>query len=129
MVPAPEDFPRLFASLWTARDAAALTLLLSEDADLLSLTGRWCEGHKVIQSTLAAEFAGTFRAARLVTGKAKLRPIGPGAAVLHQRFVLSGLCDDLGRDLGRVAALMTAVLIARTGGWLAVSMQFTATET
>ena len=72
---------------------------------------------------------GAFARARLVTGRGKLRPLGPGAAVLHQRFVLSGLIDAEGRDMGRVAALLMAVLVARSDGWKAVTLQFTATET
>lgn len=126
MIPTPEDFPRQFTSLWSARDAAGLAALLTEDADFLSLTGRWCEGRKGIETTLTAEFAGAFARARLVTGKGKFRPLGPGAAVLHQRFVLSGLIGDQGQDMGRIGALMVAVLIAQDAGWQALSLQFSA---
>ncbi len=52
--------------------------------------------------------------------------LGPGAAVLHQRFVLSGLIDEQGNDLGRIGALLFAVLVAKPDGWRAVSLQFTA---
>lgn len=123
----PEDFPRAFASFWGARDAEGLSALLVEDADMLTLSGAVCEGRKEIASALSGEFAGSFARSRLVTGKARLRPIGPGAGVLHQRFVLSGLVDHEGRDMGRIGALMTAVLIATQEGWRAVSLTFAAT--
>jgi len=121
-----EDFPRTFARLWGARDAAGLAALMAEDAGVLSLTGGWAEGRRAIQDLLRDELAGSFSRSRLVTGKTRLRPLGPGAAVLHQRFVLSGLIDAEGNDMGRLAAMLTAVLTARNDGWQAVSLQFSA---
>lgn len=124
----PDDFSRSFAQAWGNRDAATLVSMLAEDADMLTLTGAWVEGHKEIKATIEGEMNGAFARSRLVTGRGKLRPLGAGAAVLHQRFVLSGLVDVEGRDMGRVAALLMAVLVARADGWRAVSLQFTATE-
>jgi uncharacterized protein (TIGR02246 family) len=120
----PDAFAATFASAWTARDAAALARLAAEDADMLTLSGLWCEGRAAIESALAAEFAGTFAKARLVTGRTRLRPLGPGAAVLAQRFVLSGLVDAQDRNLGHLGAVLTAVLVARADGWQAMSLQF-----
>ncbi|MGB3278056.1 MAG: SgcJ/EcaC family oxidoreductase [Pseudorhodobacter sp.] len=129
MIPtSSEEFPRVFARLWGARDAAGLANLMAEDADMLSLTGGWAEGRRAIEALLRDELAGGFSQSRLVTGKTRLRPLGPGAAVLHQRFVLSGLRDETGRDIGRSAAMLIAVLVARVGGWQAISLQFSAVE-
>lgn len=124
----PEDFARVFAALWGARDAEALAALGVEDVDLLTLGGAACEGRREAAAALAGEFAGVFSRSRLVTGKGRLRPLGPGAGVLTQRFVLSGLVDATGRDMGRIGAVLTAVLIATTEGWRAVSLTFTATD-
>lgn len=123
-----EEFPRAFALAWGARDAAILAGLMAEDADFLSLTGGWAEGRRAVEALLAGEFAGAFSQSRLVTGKTKLRALGPGAAVLHQRFVLSGLVDETGRDMGRTGAMLIAVLVARAGGWQATSLQFSAVD-
>jgi len=122
----PDDFTRSFATLWGQRDAAGLAGLAAEDAEMLTLTGVWCENRHAIEAALAAEFAGSFARSRLVTGKTLLRALGPGAAVLHQRFVLSGLNDEAGRDMGRLGAVLTAVLVARSDGWHAVTLHFTA---
>lgn len=124
----PETFARAFAQAWSARDAALLATMLVEDAEVLSLTGGWAEGRKAIEALFAGELAGSFSRSRLVTGKAKLRRLGPGAAVLHQRFVLSGLVGPDGQDMGRVGAILIAVLVAKTDGWQAVSAQFTAVD-
>jgi uncharacterized protein (TIGR02246 family) len=123
-----EDFTRAFAARWSARDAAGLAALLAEDADVLSLTGGWAEGRRAIEALFTAELTGAFSQSRLVTGKTRLRPLGPGASVLHQRFVLSGLVDESGRDVGRVGAMLIAVLVAKAGGWQAVSLQFSAVD-
>jgi uncharacterized protein (TIGR02246 family) len=122
----PDDFTRAFVVLWGQRDAAGLASLCAEDADMLSITGLWCEGRPRIAKVLEAELAGAFAESRLVTGKGRMRPIGPGAAMLSQRFVLSGLVDEQGRDAGRVAAMLSAVLLARAEGWQAATLQFTA---
>jgi hypothetical protein len=126
MIADPEDFSRSFTRFWGVQDVAGLGGLQAEDADVITLTGRWCEGRKAAEATFTGEFAGAFARARLVTGK--LRPLGPGAAILHQRFVLSGLTGADGRDMGRIAALLIAVLLAKSDGWQAVSLQFSATE-
>lgn len=124
----PEDFARAFAAAWIARDPAALAALMTEDADLLSLTGAWVEGRRAITDTFQAELNGIFARARLVTGRAKLRSLGLDRALLHQRFVLSGLRDAQGADMGRIGALLIATLQRDADGWQAVALQFTATE-
>jgi hypothetical protein len=101
---------------------------MTEDADMLSLTGGWAEGRKAIEALFRGELSGGFSQSRLVTGKTRLRPLGPGAAVLQQRFVLSGLVDAAGHDMGRTGAILIAVLVAKSGGWQAMTLQFSAVE-
>lgn len=125
MIEMPEDFTRRFAQHWMARDVAGLVALMSDDAEMLTLTGAWCEGRAEIEAVLTAELQGAFARSRMVTGKKRLRPLGPGAAVLVQRFVLSGLVDADGRDAGRIGAVLSAVLIARRDGWQATMVHFT----
>lgn len=121
----PEHFSRAFSMAWGGRDVQALAAMFSEDADLLTLTGEWAEGRTAIAEVLAGELAGAFARAKLVTGKAKLRPIGPGGAVLMQRFVLSGLRHPDGSDAGRIGTVLNAVILAGREGWQVVSASFT----
>ncbi|MCE6951640.1 SgcJ/EcaC family oxidoreductase [Cereibacter sphaeroides] len=124
----PDEFPRRFAALWGVRDAEALADLVAEDGTMLTLTGLWCEGRKEILAALRAELAGAFARSRLVSGKTDVKPLGPGATLLHQRFVLSGLVDAEGRDAGRIGAILTAVLLVRKAGVEAVTLHFTVIE-
>jgi len=126
MLISPDDFSRSFVQAWGVRDAQALSALCAEDAEMLTITGLWCEGRPRIHEVLQAELDGAFTQSRLVTGKARLRPLGPGAAVLTQRFVLSGIVDEDGRDAGRVGAVLSAVLLARAEGWQASTLHFVA---
>jgi uncharacterized protein (TIGR02246 family) len=126
MLISPDDFSRSFVLAWGGRDAAALAALCADDAEMLTITGLWCEGRPRIQDILQAELDGAFAQSRLVTGKGRLRPLGPGAAVLTQRFVLSGILDAEGRDAGRVGAVLSAVLLARVEGWQAATLHFVA---
>lgn len=124
----PEDFPRLFAAHWAAREADGLAMMLAVDGSMLTITGLWCEGRRAIAAGLRAEMAGACVRSRLVTGRMQLRPIGAEAALLHQRYVLSGIVDEEGRESGRIATVLTAVMVARGRNWEALNVQFTAVE-
>lgn len=120
----PEEFPKRFAAAFAARDGAAIAGWLAGDAEVQTLTGAVAEDAAEAEAAFAAEFAGVFAAARLVTGRLRLHPIGPGAAVLHQRYVVIGAREDHGAELPRFGALMTAVLLKRAEGWRAVFLGF-----
>lgn len=120
----PDALPRAFARDWGAHDALALAALFAEDADFLSLTGGVAEGRAEIAELLAGELAGAFSRARLVTGKTKLRPVGPEACVLIQRFVLSGIVHEDGTDAGRIGAVLAATMGLGREGWEIVAAQF-----
>jgi len=119
----PEDFPRAFATAFSAQDATALAALMEEGADLITPTGQHAEGRPAIESALAAEFAGVFRMARLVKGKLRLRALGPGAALITQRYVVTGAQNESGADLPRCALVLTATLAATPSGWQALAAQ------
>jgi hypothetical protein len=96
---------------------------MEENADLITPTGQYAEGRPAIEAALAAEFAGVFRTARLVKGKLRLRPLGPGAALITQRYVVTGAQNESGADLPRCALLLTATLAATPAGWQALAAQ------
>jgi ketosteroid isomerase-like protein len=122
----PEDFPRLFAAAFGARDSDFIAGFLAPDAQVVSLTGVVAEDQSGAKAAFATEFAGIFATARLVTGRHRLQMLGPGGAVLHQRFVVTGAQDAAGREMARFGAMLTAVLLARPQGWQAISLTFSA---
>lgn len=118
----PEDFLPAFTQGFVARDAGAVAALLAEDGQGLTLTGQWCDGRAASEAAWAAEFAGLLAEARLVTGKGRIQPLGPGAQVLHQRFILTGLRDETGAELPRLTVVLSAVILARPDGWKALTL-------
>lgn len=127
-IDAPDAFARAFSAAWLARDVPELAGLFTEDADFLTLTGDWAEGRQAIARTVTGELKGAFARARLVTGRAKMRPLGKDMAVVHQRFVLSGVLNPDGSDAGRIATILMAVLVKGKAGWQAVAAQFNVEE-
>lgn len=121
---APDALTRSFASAWAARDAQALGDLFAADSEFLSLTGGLAEGREDIADLFAAELAGAFARARLVTGKLRIRAVGPDVAVVSQRFVLSGILNADGSDAGRIGALLCATMAHTQAGWEIVAAQF-----
>jgi ketosteroid isomerase-like protein len=122
----PEDFPKLFAAAFAAQDASALCGMLAEDSEVVTLTGALAESQAEAERIFVQEFAGTFARVRLVSGKTRLRPLGPGGAVVHQRYVVIGALGPDGQELPRFGAVLTVVLLARSEGWRAVSLTFSA---
>lgn len=121
-----EDFPRAFSQAFSAQAAADIAALVAPDGQGLTLSGQWAEGRGEMEAAWAAEFAGLLARARLVTGRMALRMLGPGAAVLSQRYVVSGALDESGAEMARFPAVLSAVLIATAEGWQAVSLGFSA---
>lgn len=122
----PEDFPRQFAAAFAAKDSAALGAFFGPDASFYSLTGAWAESPEEIASVFDAEAAGIFARARLVTGRGSLRPLNPFAALLRQRFTISGATEASGAELPRFAAILIAVLERTESDWFVQSLTFSA---
>lgn len=122
----PEDFSRSFASAFAVQDGLALLDMLADDAEIVTLTGAVAETRAEAEQVFDQEFAGVLARAKLVSGKLRLRPLGPGGAIVHQRFVVIGARDAGGHELPRFGAVLTAVLLARADGWRAVSLTFSA---
>jgi ketosteroid isomerase-like protein len=121
------DFPRRFAAAFVAQDVPALVGLVANGGTALTLTGAWAETPAEIEQAFAAEIAGIFARAKLVTGKGTMRMLGPNSALLRQRYMVSGAIDETGAELPRFAAMLIVVLERQDSDWLAQSLSFTAT--
>ncbi|MBC7738689.1 MAG: DUF4440 domain-containing protein [Candidatus Saccharibacteria bacterium] len=118
----PEGFAKIFATTFATQDSAALVAMLAIDAQVVTLTGAVAEDAMQAGAVFEQEFAGIFAAAKLVTGRNRIRGLGPGVAMVHQRYVVIGARDETGRDLPRFGAAMTAVLLTTAQGWRVVSL-------
>jgi len=120
----PEDFSRAFALAFGEGDVKALADLMAVEGTLHSLTGIWAEGREQAEAAFAAETAGIFAHARLVTGKGSLLPISPEHALLRQRFVVTGAIEESGAEMPRFGAMLVALLGREALNWRAISLTF-----
>lgn len=121
----PEDFPRAFAAAWMARDAEALAALFAPDADFVNVAGLWWEDRGAIRAAHHRALTGYFAASRLVTGRTKVRALGPGLAAVHQRFLLTGQRLPDGTEGGRRTTVILFVIRDTGAGWQGVVAQNT----
>ena len=118
----PDAFPKAFAAAFAAQDSTALAAMLATDAQVVTLTGATAETADQARAAFDQEFAGTFAAVKLVTGRNRVQLLGPGGAIVHQRYVVMGARDAGGRNVPRFGIVVTVVLLARAEGWRAVSL-------
>lgn len=121
----PEDYVRAFAYAFADQDAGALAELIAADGTVQTLTGIWAEGHADVKTAFAAEAAGIFSRARLVTGKGTVLPLASDLALLRQRFVVTGAIEETGAEMPRFGAMLVAVLKGDGVNWRALSLTFT----
>ena len=124
----PADILRAFSAAWGERAADHIADLCCEDADFISLTGAHAEGRQAINDVLSGEFSGALAQARLVSGRAKLRPLGHDHALAVQHFIVSGAVDEQGQEIERISIVLMATLCAQDGLWQAASLQMSALE-
>lgn len=118
---AAAEFARRFAALWGAADAAGLAALFLPDGECLTVTGAEAIGREAVAEAMADDLGGLLRGSRLVTGKTRVRNL-PGGLLLSQRYVMTGLVDAQGQDLGRHGLVMSAVLAPSLEGLRALSV-------
>ena len=118
----PDEFPKVFAAAFATQDCSALRALLVADAQVVTLTGAVADDAAQAGKVFEQEFSGIFAAAKLVTGRTRMRELGPGLTIVQQRYVVMGAKDDAGAALPRFAAAVTAVLLETAQGWLAVNL-------
>lgn len=118
----PEGFPKLFAAAFAGQDWAALRALLVADAQVITLTGAVADDAVQAGKVFEREFSGVFKAVKLVTGRHRVRELGPGLTIVQQRYVVMNAKDESGEDLPRFGAAVTAVLLETVQGWLAVNL-------
>ena len=121
----PSDMPRAFAEAWMAQDAGALSRLFAEDADFVNVVGIWWEDREAIRKSHHYGLTTFFRTSRLTVGRVKLRMVGPDAAVVHARMILTGQLSPDGAEAGTRLTILTFVMARHEAGWLCVSAQNT----
>jgi len=81
---------------WNAGDTAAYAQLLTEDADILSASGRAARGRDALLKLFAEQHANIYSGARTSTNVAHVRMVSPGVALADVEYRLEGgKVDDI----------------------------------
>lgn len=75
---------------WNAGDTVAYSQLLTEDADLLSASGRAARGRDALLKLFAEQHANVFAGVRTHTTVTHVRMVGPGVALADVEYRLEG---------------------------------------
>ena len=75
---------------WNAGDTAAYAQLLTEDADILSASGRSARGRDALLKLFAEQHANVYAGVRTHTSVAHVRIVSPGVALADVEYRLEG---------------------------------------
>jgi uncharacterized protein (TIGR02246 family) len=75
---------------WNAGDTVAYSQLLTEDADIVSATGRAARGRDALLKLFAEQHANVYAGVRTHTSVTHLRMLGPGVALADVAYRLEG---------------------------------------
>ena len=90
---------------WNAGDTVAYAQLLTEDADLISATGKAARGREALLKLFTEQHARVFAGVRTHTTVTHVRMIAPGVALADVDYALEGGKVDAIRK-GRIAFIL-----------------------
>ncbi|VWC93213.1 SgcJ/EcaC family oxidoreductase [Burkholderia lata] len=115
---APVALVPRFIEAWNAHDASALGRVFTPDGDFVGIGGRLWHGPDEIARVHAEQFAGRYDASTFVVeGAPTVSTLGPGIALVHWRWTISGVRDGNGVQVAPYSGIFTWVAVEREGGW------------
>ena len=112
------------ADAWNRQDATAYANLFTEDGEMVNLVGWLWKGRPQIESRLTDAFVFVFRDSRLTITDVQTRHLGPGLAVAHVLWTMSGAKMPPGLPEAR-QGIEVQVVKKVDGKWLIYSFQNT----
>ncbi len=121
----PERFPQAFAVCWNRKDARALAMLFSDDADFVNVTGIWWRSRQEIFKAHEYGLCVIFPDSKLKVTKTKIRDIGENFTLVHARIKLTGQAGHKEQNAGTRLTIFSYVLEKQGQKWLCCSAQNT----
>jgi len=110
---------------WNRHDMKSFGTLFADDAEFVNVIGLWWHGRAEIQKEHEALHATRMRTSHLVATESVVRLLGPDAAVLLQKWQLTGDTGIDGVTLPMRRGVMTLVTVNEGGHWQIASAQNT----
>jgi len=107
-----------FVNAWNTHNARAMSMLYSEDADVINPFGRVAKGRTEIERLFKDEHSGPLKDSRMSLRPDNLRLLTPDVAITDHSFELTGIRDPQGRDVPTMRGHLTEVLKKHGEMWL-----------
>jgi uncharacterized protein (TIGR02246 family) len=106
-------------------DAKAGTAFFTEDADFVTVYGKWSKGAAEIERSRQQRFETALKDARIELLDLRVRFIEPDVAIAHETHDLSGMRGPDGAAMPTLRELSIRVLVKREGKWLVTAFHNT----
>src|SRR5258705_13106406 len=102
---------------WNKTDARMLADLWLTDGDYISSTGRTATGRAQVEKAFAAQWAGVYKATKLMHTLTSVRFLRKDVAIADGAFEISGMKDASGKLLSTRSGLSTIVAVKKGDRW------------
>lgn len=106
-------------------DAKAGTDFFTEDADFITVYGRWSRGAAEIERSRKERFETALKEAKIKLLNLRVRFIKPDVAMAHETHELSGMLGPNGEKVPAQRELSIRVLVKERGKWLVTAFHNT----
>lgn len=111
---------------WNQHDMKALTALVAEDVDFVTVAGLWLKGRKEFEEQHTAIHAMRFKESVRTTTDVQVKFLRPDVAIVHVRGEIKGEKARDGTPLQPRQGIFTRVVTKEGGKWLIKASQNTA---
>jgi len=111
---------------WNRHDMVALADLFTEDADFITVIGKWCKGKKEFYDYRVRLHQVMFKDSIWKTTDTQVRFLSPELAIVHVNWTITGdrNADGTSRPNSR-DGIFTQVMVKHDGQWLITASQNT----
>jgi uncharacterized protein (TIGR02246 family) len=117
---------RDWQTAWNRHDMKALTALVAEDVDFVTVAGLWLKGRKEFEDQHTAIHAMRFKESVRTTTDVQVKFLKPDVAIVHVSGVIKGEKAPDGTPLPPRQGIFTRVVTKEGGKWLIKASQNTA---
>ncbi len=114
---------------WNRHDISALANLFTDDADFVTVIGKWCKGKKEFYDYHVRLHQVMFRDSVWKTTNTQIRFVKPDVAIVHVNWGITGDRNADGTPRGKPRdGIFTQVMVKQNGQWRIAASQNTNIE-
>jgi uncharacterized protein (TIGR02246 family) len=121
-----QEIETRWQNAWNQHDISALAALFTEDADFITVIGKWCKGKKDFYDYHVRLHQAMFKDSVWKTTGTQIRFLSPEVAIVHVNWTITGdrNADGTPRPNSR-DGIFTQTMVKRDGQWLITASQNT----